>query len=81
MAENNAEWVTGWVSEDPESCLTFTWDPSGAKSEQLLLGLVGIAHANVEMQLLRIRRVRPAERNPFGDLLECELAGAHTLLR
>lgn len=76
MAENDAEWVPGRVSEDPEACLTVTWDPGGAQSEQLLLGPVGIAHANVEMQLLRIRRVRPAGRNPVGDLLECELAEA-----
>jgi hypothetical protein len=32
MAENNAEWVTGRVGEDPKARLMFTWDTSGAQS-------------------------------------------------
>jgi hypothetical protein len=35
-------------------------DTGGSQGEQFLLCLVGVAHADVEMQLLRIRRVRPA---------------------
>jgi len=69
-AEDNAKWVAGGVSEDPETHLTFTWDTSGTQGEQLLLGPAGIAHANVEMQLPGIRRVGPARRNPVGDPLE-----------
>ena len=68
--------MTDGVSEDPEARLTFTWDTSGTQGEQFLLGLVGIAHANVEVQLLGVRRVRPARRDPFGDPLEGQLPEA-----
>jgi hypothetical protein len=57
---NNTEWVTWQDREDPEARLTFTRDTNGAQSKQLPLGSVAIAHANVEMPLLRTRRVRPA---------------------
>ena len=43
--------VTQWVSKDPGAGLPFTGDTSGIKVEESLLGLVGIGHANVEMQL------------------------------
>jgi hypothetical protein len=36
----------------------------------------GVAHADVEMQLLRIRRVRPARGNPFGHPLKGQLPKA-----
>jgi len=75
-AEDNAEWVADRVGKDPEAGLPFTGDTSGAKGEQVPLGLVGIGHANVEMQLLGIRWVGPARRNPFGDPLESQLAKA-----
>ncbi len=76
MAENDAEWVPGRVGEDPEAGLAFTVDTSGAQGEQFLLGPVGVAHADVKMHLLRMRRIRPARRNPVGDLLEGELPQA-----
>jgi len=38
--------------------------------------LAGFGHANVEMQLLGIRRAGPARRDPFGDPLESQLAKA-----
>src|SRR6266516_5824884 len=54
VTEDYAEWVTGGVSENTKAGLTFTSDTSGAQGEQFLLGLVGIAHADVEVQLLGI---------------------------
>jgi hypothetical protein len=57
-AEDDAERVTDGVGEDPEAGLALTGDAGGAQREQLLLGLVGIAHSNVQVQLLRVRRVR-----------------------
>jgi hypothetical protein len=74
--EDDAERMTDGISEDPETRLTLTWDTSGTQGEQFLLCLVGIAHTNVEMQLLRIRRVRPARRNPFGHPLKGQLPKA-----
>ena len=78
--EDDAEWMTGGVSEDPKACLALTWDTSGTPGDQFLLGQVGIAHANVEVQLLGIGRIWPARRNPSGDPLKGQLpeAGPHT---
>jgi len=78
--EDDAEWMTGGVSEDPKACLALTWDTSGTQGDQFLLGLVGITHANVEVQLLGIGRIWPARRNPSGDPLKGQLpeAGLHT---
>ena len=61
------------VDEDPEPCLRLTWRTSGAKRPELLLGLIRVIHANVEMQLLGMRWIRPARRDPFGDPLESQL--------
>ena len=52
----------------------------GAKGEEFMIGLIGIIHADVEMQLLGIRRIRPAWRDPVGDLLESQLAEAGSRL-
>jgi hypothetical protein len=68
--EDGAERVADGISEDPEARLAITSDTSGTQGDQFPLGLVGIADANVEMQLLRIYRVRPARRNPFGHPLK-----------
>jgi hypothetical protein len=76
QAEDDAERVTGGVSEDPEARLSLTWNASGAQGEQFLLGLVGVSDADVEVQLLGMRRVRPARRNPFGDPLKGQLPKA-----
>jgi hypothetical protein len=54
LAEHDAEWVTDGVGEDSKARLTLTVHARGAECEQLLLGLVGIADANVEVQLLRM---------------------------
>ena len=51
--------MTDGVSEDPEARLTFAWDTSGTQGDQFLLGLIGITDADVEVQLLGMRRVRP----------------------
>jgi hypothetical protein len=75
-AEDDAERVADRVSKDSKAGLTFTGCTDGTKGEQFLLGLIGISHANVEMQLLGIGRIRPARRNPFGDPLERQLAEA-----
>jgi hypothetical protein len=72
-AEDDAERVTDGIGEDPEARLTLTWDTGGAQGEQFLHCLVGVAHANVEMQPLGIRRVRPARGNPFGHPLKGQL--------
>ena len=71
--EDDAEWVPDGVDEDPESCLRLTWRTSGAKRPELLLGLIRVIYANVEMQLLGMRWIRPARRNPLGDPLESQL--------
>jgi hypothetical protein len=76
LAEHDAEWVTDGVGEDSKARLTLTVHARGAECEQLLLGLVGIADANVEVQLLRMGRVWPARRDPFVDLLESQLPQA-----
>ena len=51
------------VDEDPEPCLRLTWRTSGAKRLEFLLGLIRVIHADVEMQLLVMRRIRPARRD------------------
>lgn len=68
--------MTDRIGEDPEARLTLTSDTSGAQGQQFLLCLLGIAHANVEMQLLRIGGVRPARGNPFGGQLKGQLPQA-----
>lgn len=73
VAENDAERMADGVGEDPEARLAFARDPSGAQSEQVLFGLVSVAHPNVQMHLLRIGRVGPARRNPAGSALEGQL--------
>ena len=70
-AEDDAERVTGGGSEDPEARLMFTRDTSGTQGEELPLGLAGITHADVEMQLLGRASAaeptrRPAERRAAG---------------
>src|SRR5258708_12307719 len=66
LAEHDAEWVTDGVGEDSKARLTLTVHARGAEREQLLLGLVGIADANVEVQLLRMGRHcrSPASTDP-----------------
>lgn len=76
VAENDAERMADGIGEDPEACLAFAGDTGGAQSEQVLFGLVGVAHANVQMHLLRVGRVGPARRNPAGGALEGQLAHA-----
>jgi hypothetical protein len=48
-------------------CLAVTPDTSGTLAGQLLPGLAGIAHPDVQVPLLRARRIGRARRNPFGD--------------
>jgi hypothetical protein len=68
--------MAGGIDEDPEASLRSTWRTSGAKREQVLFGLISVSHADVQMYLLGIFRIRPARRNPCGDSLEGELAEA-----
>lgn len=68
--------MTSRIDEDPEARLTLTSDTGGAQGQQFSLCLVGIAHANVEMQLLWIGRVRPVRGNSFGDPLKSQLPQA-----
>ena len=49
--EDDAERVADRVGKDSEAGLTLTGCTGGTKGEQFLLGLIGISHANVEMQL------------------------------
>jgi len=76
MAEDDAERMTDRIGKDPEARLTPTSDTSSSQSQQFLLCPVGIAHPNIEMQLLRIGGVRPARGNPFGDPLKSQLPQA-----
>ncbi len=75
-AEDDAERVPDGVCENAEARLTLTWDTGGAQGEQFLFGLVSITDADVEVQLLGIRRVRPARRDPFGGPLKGQLPQA-----
>jgi len=74
MAENDAERVADGVGENPETRLAFTGDTGSAQSEQFLFGLVGVAHADVQVYLLWVGRVGPARRGPVGGALEGQLA-------
>ena len=60
LTEHDAEWVTDRVGKHSEARLALTVDTRGAEREQLLLSLVRIPDANIEVQLLRMGRVRPA---------------------
>ncbi len=62
--------VTDRIGENPEARLTLAGDTGGTQGGQFLLSLAGIAHADVEVQLLRIGWVRPARRNPSGHSLK-----------
>jgi hypothetical protein len=73
VAEHNAERVARGVGENPEARLTFTGETGRAQSEQFLFGLAGVAHADVQMHLLRVGRVGPARRNPVSNALEGQL--------
>lgn len=64
--------MTDGIDEDPDARLTLTLDTDGTQGEQFLLWPVGIAHTNVQMQLLRIRRVRPARGNPIRSPVESQ---------
>lgn len=75
-AEDDAERMTGGISENPEARFVLTGGTSGTWSQQFLLGLAGIAHANVKVQLLGMGRVRPVRRNPFSDPLKGQLPQA-----
>jgi len=68
--------VTDRIGENPEARLTLAGDTGGTQGGQFLLSLAGIAHADVEVQLLRIRRVRPARRNPLTGPLKGQLPQA-----
>jgi len=71
--EDDAEGMAGGVGEDPEARFAFTRDAGGAQGEQVPLRLAGIAHPDVQVHLLGVRRVRPARRNPAGSALESQL--------
>ena len=72
-AEDDAERMADGIGEDPEASLALTSDPGGTRGEQFLFCLVGIAHANVEVRLLGMRRVGPAWGKPFGRPLGSHL--------
>ena len=76
VAENDAEGVADGVIENTEARFAFTVDTGGAQSEQFPLGLVGIAHADVQVHLLGVGRVRPPRRNPVDSALESQVAQA-----
>jgi hypothetical protein len=71
--EDDAERVTDGIGEDAKACLTFSWDTGGTQSKEFPLGPVRITHANIEVHLLGIHRVRPARRNPWGRPLKGQL--------
>ena len=72
-AEDDAERMPGRVGEDPEARFAFTRDASGTQGEQVPLRLAGVAHTDVQVHLLGVRRVGPARRNPVGRALESKL--------
>ena len=67
LTENDAEGVAHRVGENLETSFAFTADTNGTQSEKSLFGLVGIAHPDVQVQLLRIGRVRPPRSKPAGS--------------
>jgi hypothetical protein len=76
MAENDAEGMAHRIGENPEARFAFTWDAGGTQQEQFLFGLVGVAHADVQVHLLWVGRIRPPRRNPVRSALESQLAQA-----
>jgi hypothetical protein len=72
----SAKTRNGGVGEDPEARFVSTRDTGGTQGEQVPLRLVGITDADVQVHLLRIRRVGPAWRNPAGSALEGQLPQA-----
>ena len=49
---------------------------AGRSASGSWFGYFGVVHADVEVQLLRVGRVGPARRDPFGNALECQLPQA-----
>ena len=80
-AEDDAERVADRVGKDSEAGLTFTSDTSGTEGEQFLLALFGISHANVEMQLLGIGRIRPSAAGPIRRPAGTPAGGGQALRR
>ena len=81
VTENDAERVADGIGEDPEAGLPLATDSGRTQGQQFTLGLVGIAHPNVEMQLLGVGRVRPARRNPVRRPLKasCRSPGSRQM--
>lgn len=68
--------MTGGIGKDPEAGLPFALGTDCAQGEEIPLSLIRVAYPDVEVQLLRIRRVGPARRHPFGCPLEGQLTQA-----
>src|SRR5215469_14826284 len=64
-----AERMTGWIGVDPEPWLG-AGQPGRPEREHLSLGGVDVADADVQMDLLRVGRVRPAWRPVIRCVLE-----------
>lgn len=74
MTEDDTERVADGIGKNPETRLAFPRDTCGAQSKQFLLCLVGVAHSDVQVHLLRVSRVGPPRRNPISSVLESQLA-------
>jgi hypothetical protein len=74
--EDDAEWMSHGIGENPEAGLPLTAHPGGAEGEKFALCLIGVGHPDVEVKLLRVGRVRPSRGGPVSRALECQLPEA-----
>jgi hypothetical protein len=72
-AEDETERMTDRIREDPEAALAFRREPAGAQRQHRLFGRLDVVNANVEMQLLRMLRIRPSWGHPGRRALKRQL--------
>lgn len=75
-AEDQAERVTGGISEYPEALLMLGWEPPSAERQNRGFSGIDVVNPYVEVELLRIPGVWPARGNPFRRALKRKLACA-----
>ena len=75
-AEDEAERVTDGVEEDMEARFAGGGNSLGAEGEHGWFCYVDVVNPDVDVQLLRVVRVRPARRRPLGGALEREASVA-----
>ncbi len=74
LPKDEAERVTDRIEKDVEPGLTRRWHASGTEIDDRLLCDADVINPDVEVQLLRMVRVRPPRWDPLRHSLERELA-------